>query len=74
MEIIICVKQVPNTAKIKIDPVRNTLVRSGVPSILNPSDRNALETALRVKDANGAHVTVVTMGPPQASAVLREAL
>lgn len=74
MEIIVCVKQVPNTAKIKIDPVRNTLVRSGVPSILNPSDRNALETALRVKDANGAHVTVVTMGPPQASAVLREAL
>lgn len=74
MNIVVCVKQVPDTTEIKIDPVKNTLIRTGVPSILNPFDRNALETALQLKDTYGATITVITMGPPQAKAVLRETL
>lgn len=74
MNIIVCVKQVPDTTEIKIDPVKNTLIRTGVPSIMNPFDKNALETGLRLKDAYGGKVTVISMGPPQAKAVLREAL
>ncbi len=74
MNIVVCIKQVPDTTEIRIDPVKNTLIRAGVPSILNPYDRNAVETALQLKDAYGAKVTVITMGPPQAKAVLREAL
>ena len=74
MKIVVCVKQVPDTTEIKIDPVKNTLIRTGVPSILNPFDRNAVETALQLKDTYGASVTVLSMGPPQAKAVLREAL
>lgn len=74
MKIIVCIKQVPNTTEIKIDPVKNTLIRDGVPSIINPDDKAALEAALQLKDQNGAHVTVVTMGPPQAETALREAL
>jgi len=75
MKIIVCVKQVPDTTEVRIDPVKGTLIREGVPSILNPDDANALEEALRLKDKNqDVHITVVTMGPPQAEAVLRECL
>ena len=74
MKIVVCVKQVPDTTEIKIDPVKNTLIRTVVPSILNPFDRNAVETALQLKDTYGGEVTVLSMGPPQAKAVLTEAL
>ena len=75
MNILVCVKQVPDTTEIKIDPVKNTLIRDGVPSILNPFDGYALEAAARIKDANpDTKIYVVTMGPPQAKAVLKEAL
>ncbi|AOT69982.1 electron transfer flavoprotein subunit beta [Geosporobacter ferrireducens] len=75
MKIIVCVKQVPDTNEVKIDPVKGTLIREGVPSILNPDDKNALEEALALKDKNPAvHVTVITMGPPQADEMLRECL
>jgi len=75
MKIIVCVKQVPDTNEIKIDPVRNTLVREGVPSILNHDDSNALEEALKIKDMDpDTHITVVTMGPPQAKELLVECL
>ena len=70
MKIVVCVKQVPDTTEIKIDPVKNTLIRTGVPSILNPFDRNAVETALQLKDTYGGEVTVLSMGPPQAKAAL----
>jgi len=74
MKIIVCIKQVPNTTEIKIDPVTNTLKRDGVPSIINPDDKAALEVALQLKDNCGAQVDVVTMGPQQAEVALREAL
>lgn len=74
MKIVVCIKQVPDTTEVRIDPVTGTLIRQGVPSIMNPDDKNALEEALAIKDAHGAHVTVITMGPPQAEAVLREAM
>ena len=74
MNIVVCIKQVPNTNEVKLDPVTGTLIRDGVPSIINPDDKAGLEAALRLKDANGAHVTVISMGPPQADAALREAL
>ena len=74
MKIVVCVKQVPDTNEVKIDPVTKTLIRDGVPSIINPDDKAGLEAALRLKDQYGAHVTVVSMGPPQADLALREAL
>ncbi|KYH29329.1 MULTISPECIES: electron transfer flavoprotein subunit beta/FixA family protein [Clostridium] len=74
MNIVVCLKQVPDTNQVKIDPVTGTLIREGVPSIINPEDKHALEEALRIKDENGAHVTVISMGPPQAEAALREAM
>lgn len=76
MNILVCVKQVPDTTEIKIDPVTNTLIRSGVPSILNPFDAYALELALRLKDADrqNTKVYVMSMGPEQAKAVLKEGL
>lgn len=73
MKIVVCIKQVPNTTEIKLDPVKGTLIRDGVVSIMNPDDKGALEQALLFKDKYNAHVTVVTMGPPQAEAILREA-
>ncbi len=73
MNIIVCIKQVPDTTEIKIDPVKGTLIREGVPSIMNPDDKGALELALQLKDQFGAHVTVISMGPPQADVMLREA-
>lgn len=74
MKIVVCVKQVPDTNEVKIDPVTGTLIRDGVPSIMNPDDKNALEEALKIKDETGAGVTVITMGPMQAEKVLREAM
>ncbi len=75
MKVIVCVKQVPDTNEVKIDPVKGTLIREGVPSILNPDDANALEGALALKDKyEDVHVTVLTMGPPQAEDMLRECL
>ena len=75
MKIIVCVKQVPDTTEVRIDKETNTLIREGVPSILNPDDANALEQALAFKDANeDVHITVVSMGPPQADVMLRECL
>ncbi len=74
MEILVCVKQVPDTEEVKIDPVTHTVIRAGVPNILNPFDKNALEEALRIKDEKGAKVTLVSMGPPQATAVLKKGL
>ena len=74
-KIIVCAKQVPDTNEIKIDPVKKTLIREGVPSILNHDDANALEEALKIKDKYpDTHVTVVSMGPPQAKDMLIECL
>ena len=74
MKIIVCVKQVPDTTEVRLDPVTGTLVREGIPSIINPDDKAGLEAAIRLKDRYEAHVTVLTMGPPQADLALREAL
>jgi electron transfer flavoprotein beta subunit len=74
MHFVCCLKQVPDTAEVKIDPQTNTLVRSGVESISNPFDIVALEEGLRLKERYGGWVTAISMGPPQAEQVLREAL
>lgn len=75
MKIIVCVKQVPDTTEVKIDPIKGTLIREGVPSILNPDDLNALEEALRLRDEHeGSEVSVLTMGPPQAKEMLIECM
>ena len=75
MNILVCVKQVPDTTEIKIDPVKNTLIRDGVSSIVNPFDGYALEAAARIKDKNpDTKIVVVSMGPPQATAALKECL
>lgn len=73
MRIVVCIKQVPDTTEVKIDPVKGTIIRDGVPSIMNPDDKGGLEEALKLKDLYGAEVIVITMGPPQAEAILREA-
>lgn len=75
MRIVVCVKQVPNTDQVRIDPEKGTLIREGVPSILNPDDAHALEAALQLKDEQPeTEVIVLTMGPPQAQIMLRECL
>lgn len=74
MRIIVCIKQVPDTNEVRINKETGTLIRDGVPSIINPDDMNALEEALRIKDRNNAEVVVVSMGPPQAKSALKEAL
>lgn len=74
MEIVVCVKQVPDTTEVKIDPATNTLIRQGVPSIVNPFDKNALEAALQLRELHGGKVTVLSMGPPQAQECLKECL
>ena len=75
MKILICVKQVPDTTEIRIDPVKNVLIRDGVPSILNPFDSYALEAAARIKDQNpDTEIIVLSMGPEQAKIALRECL
>lgn len=74
MDIIVCIKQVPDTNEIKIDPVTNTLIREGVESIINPFDLYAIEEALRLKEEYGGKVTAISMGPPQVEKALREAV
>ncbi|RJQ51392.1 MAG: electron transfer flavoprotein subunit beta/FixA family protein [Nitrospiraceae bacterium] len=74
MNIIVCIKQVPDTAEIRINPETNTLMREGVPSIINPFDLHALEAGLQIKEKIGGKVVVLTMGPPQAETALREAI
>lgn len=74
MHVVVCIKQVPDTADVKIDPKTNTLVREGVASIINPFDMYAIEESIRIKEKLGGKVTVLTMGPPQAEQALREAV
>ena len=74
MKIVVCVKQVPDTAEVRINPETNTLVRDGVPSIINPYDMHAIEAGLQIKELADGEVTAITMGPPQAEAVLRETI
>ena len=74
MNVIVCLKQVPGTTKVEIDPETNTLIRQGIENIVNPFDTYALEEGVRLKERYGGRVTAISMGPPQAEAVLREAL
>jgi electron transfer flavoprotein beta subunit len=74
MNIIVCIKQVPDTANVKIDPQTNTLIREGVESIINPFDMYAIEEAVRTKEKLNGKVTAISMGPPQAESALREAI
>ena len=74
MNIVVCLKQVPGTTKVKIDPQTNTLIRQGIENILNPFDTYALEEGVRLKERCGGKVTAVSMGPPQAEEMLREAI
>ncbi|MCL4515480.1 MAG: electron transfer flavoprotein subunit beta/FixA family protein [Firmicutes bacterium] len=74
MNIVVCIKQVPDTTEVKINPQTNTLMREGVPSIINPFDMYAIEEGLRLRERFGGRVTLLTMGPPQAKDALREAL
>ena len=74
LNIVVCIKQVPDTTDVKIDPKTNTLIREGVESIMNPFDRYAVEEALRIKEQHEGKITVLTMGPPQAESILREAI
>src|SRR5512145_3510005 len=74
MQVIACIKQVPDTTQVQIDPVTNTLVREGIPFIVNPYDTHALEESLRLKDSFGFSVSAISMGPPNAEATLRKAL
>ena len=76
MKIVVCIKQVPDTNEVKLDPVTNRLIRDGVPSIINHDDKAGIEAALQLRESlnDGSTVTVVSMGPPQADVALREAL
>jgi len=74
MNIVVCVKQVPDTADVKINPETGILIREGVPSIINPFDMHAIEAGIQIKEKAVGKVTVITMGPPQAEAALREAI
>lgn len=74
MHCIVCIKQVPDSAQIRVHPVTNTIMRQGVPTIINPYDLFALEAALRLRDQFGGEITVLTMGPPSAADSLRKAL
>jgi len=74
MHIIVCIKQVPETTEVRINPETNTLIREGVKSIINPFDVYAIEEGVRLKEKFGGKATIITMGPPQAEAVLREAI
>jgi electron transfer flavoprotein beta subunit len=74
MHIVVCIKQVPDSAQIRVHPVTNTIMRQGVPAIINPYDLYALEQALKIRDEVGGEVTALTMGPPMAEDSLRRAL
>jgi len=74
MHFVVCIKQVPDSAQIRVHPVTNTIMRQGVPTIINPYDLFSLEAAMRLRDQHGGEVTVLTMGPPSAEDALRKAL
>jgi electron transfer flavoprotein beta subunit len=74
MKIIVCIKQVPDAKDVRLDPITNTLARDGVQSIMNPYDHYALEEAVRLKEKLGGEVVVISMGPPQAEEMLRQAI
>ena len=74
MKIIVCIKQVPDAKDVRLDPITNTLAREGVQSIMNPYDQYALEEAVRLKEKCGGEVIVISMGPPQAEEILRQAI
>ncbi len=74
MKIIVCIKQVPDAKDVRLDPITNTLAREGVQSIMNPYDQYALEEAVRLKEQRGGEVVVISMGPPQAEEILRQAI
>ena len=74
LHVVVCVKMVPDTTQVKVDPVTNTLIRKDVPFITNPFDTRAVEESLQVKDRHAAHVTAISMGPPMAEVVLRRAM
>ncbi|MCX6003722.1 MAG: electron transfer flavoprotein subunit beta/FixA family protein, partial [Chloroflexi bacterium] len=74
MNIIVCLKQVPSTTEVKIDPKTNTLIRHGIKSIINPFDSYALEEGVRLKERYSGKVTAISMGPPQAAEMLRDAI
>lgn len=74
MHFVVCLKQVPDTSEVRIDPQTNTLMRQGVPSIINPYDAHALEEAIRLKEKVGGKVTIISMGPPQAFDALRKGM
>ncbi len=74
MHFVVCLKQVPDSSEVRIDPKTNTLMREGVPSIINPYDAHALEEAIRLKEKVGGKVTIITMGPPQAKEALKKAI
>lgn len=74
MNIIVCIKQVPDVAEVSWDPETGSLIRKGIPSIINPNDKNAIEAALQLRETNGGEVTVISMGPSQVEEALREAL
>jgi len=74
MNIIVCLKQVPGTTQVKIDSQTNTLIRQGIKNIVNPLDTYALEEGIRLKERYGGRVTAISMGPPQAEEILREAI
>jgi electron transfer flavoprotein beta subunit len=74
VKIIICIKQVPDTAEVRINPETGTLIREGVPSIINPFDMHAIEAGLQIREKVGGNITIITMGPPQAEVALRDAI
>ena len=74
MNLVVCIKHVPETTEVQVDPETNALIREGVKSIVNPFDENAIEAALQLREEHGGKVTVITMGPPQAEEALRHAL
>lgn len=74
MKVVVCIKQVPDTAEVRINPETNTLIRDGVQSIINPYDLHAIEAGLQIREKTGGSVTALTMGPPQAETALREAI
>ena len=74
MKVAVCLKQVPGTTEVRIDPESNTLIRQGIENIINPFDTYAVEAGVRLKEQYGGEVTVISMGPPQAEAALREAI
>jgi len=74
MKIVVCIKQVPNVKEVSWDPETGSLIRKGIPSIINPNDKNAIEAALQLKEKHGGEVTILSMGPSQVEEALREAL